>query len=57
VKVAPPSAEEIAQRREAFEQQLARAVAQQDLAAYLASLKQRTKISRYPERLTRGEPR
>jgi peptidyl-prolyl cis-trans isomerase D len=57
VKVAPPSAEEIAQRREAFEQQLARAVAQQDLAAYLASLKQRTKISRYPERLTRGEAR
>jgi len=57
VKVATPTTEEIAQRREAFEQQLARAVAQQELAAYVEALKQRTKITRHPERIARGDTR
>jgi peptidyl-prolyl cis-trans isomerase D len=59
VKVTPPSKEEIAQRSEAIGQQLAQAIAQQEVASFLESLKQRTKIVRNPERLARdgGEPR
>jgi peptidyl-prolyl cis-trans isomerase D len=59
VKVTAASPEEIAQRSEVIGQQLARALAQQDVANYLESLKQRTKVVRNPERLARGagEPR
>lgn len=57
VSVTPPSAEVVAQRRPEFEQQLTRIVGQQDLASYIESLKQRTKIVRNLERLSRADER
>lgn len=50
-KVVEPPAELIAQRRDAYRQQVEQMLAQQDLADYIASLKARSKIERHPERL------
>jgi peptidyl-prolyl cis-trans isomerase D len=55
VRVTPPSKEEIAQRSDVIGQQLAQAIAQQEVAGFLESLKQRTKITRNPERLARDQ--
>lgn len=51
LKVTAPSAEVIAQRQAAYDQQLGRAVAQQDVVDYIDSLKQRAKIVRHLDRL------
>jgi peptidyl-prolyl cis-trans isomerase D len=55
VDVAMPSPEEIEQRREAYTQQIARVVAQQDLSAYIDGLKQRAEVVRNLERLNRPD--
>ncbi|MFM1991831.1 MAG: hypothetical protein RJA99_4788 [Pseudomonadota bacterium] len=51
LKVVPPSAEELAQKVAAYDAQIERVAAQQDLVSYLDALKARTKIVRHPERI------
>lgn len=51
LKVTPPSAEVVAQRQAAYDQQLGRVMAQQDVVDYIDSLKQRTKIVRHLDRV------
>lgn len=51
VKIVPPSPEELAQKVAAYDAQIERVAAQQDLVSYLDALKGRTKIVRHPERI------
>jgi peptidyl-prolyl cis-trans isomerase D len=51
VKAVPPSAETVAQRQAAYDQQVGRVVAQQDVIDYVEGLKARTKIVRHLDRL------
>ncbi|MEI7446165.1 MAG: SurA N-terminal domain-containing protein [Burkholderiales bacterium] len=51
LKVVPPSAQELSAKLAAYDMQLERAAAQQDVVDYLEALKGRTKIVRHPERI------
>ncbi|HYF58670.1 MAG TPA: SurA N-terminal domain-containing protein [Burkholderiaceae bacterium] len=56
VRTVAPTPEQIAARQAAYEQQLARVLATQEVAAYVESLKRRAKIVRHAERAgARGE--
>ncbi|MCL4182105.1 MAG: SurA N-terminal domain-containing protein [Burkholderiaceae bacterium] len=55
-KVTLPDDKRIAERRNAYRQQLQQAYAQQALSDYLESVKARSNIVRYPERLAAGNP-
>jgi peptidyl-prolyl cis-trans isomerase D len=51
-RVVDPTAELVAQRQPAYQQQLAQLVGQQDTSDYLESLKARSKVKKFPERLS-----
>ena len=51
VKIVPSSAEALAKRQSAYDPQLQRVAAQQDVMAYVDAIKARTKIVRHPERI------
>jgi peptidyl-prolyl cis-trans isomerase D len=57
LKVAPPTAERVAERRAAYASQLQRLQAQQDVASWLASLKARASIERFESRLAERSER
>ncbi len=50
-RVAEPPAQQVAQRRAAYRQQVEQLFGQQDVADFIASLKARSKVERHPERL------
>ncbi|MCO5108275.1 MAG: SurA N-terminal domain-containing protein [Burkholderiaceae bacterium] len=52
-----PDAKRVAERRDTYRQQLQQVYAQQALGDYLESVKARSKIVRYPERLASGDAR
>ena len=56
-KVNLPDPKRVAERRDNYRQQLQQAYAQQSLSDYLESVKARSKIERYPERLAKTENR
>lgn len=57
-KVTAPAADAIAARRSAYEQQIAQIAGREDLDAYVAALRERSKVRKYPERIiTKAEPR
>lgn len=56
-KVTLPDEKLLAERRDSYRQQLQQAYAQQALGDYLESVKARSKIVRYPERLASAENR
>jgi peptidyl-prolyl cis-trans isomerase D len=51
-RVVDPSAELVAQRQPGYQQQLAQLVGQQDTSDYLESLKARSKVKKFPDRLS-----
>jgi peptidyl-prolyl cis-trans isomerase D len=56
-KVTLPDAKRVEERRATYRQQLQQVYAQQALSDYLESVKARSKIVRYPERLASGDGR
>jgi peptidyl-prolyl cis-trans isomerase D len=51
VKIVPTSAEALAKRQSAYDPQLQRVAAQQDVVTYVDAIKARTKIVRHPDRI------
>ena len=51
VRTLTPSPQELAQKLGAYDSQIERVAAQQDVGSYVESIKARTKIVRHPERI------